>query len=374
MLLIRRRAESAGLDEPPGGVLGGLVIAGMVTPAIGLPIGGLFVDAWGWRTTFFVNIPVALVALGMAAFWIPRDPPIARPMKFREVAERIDAAGVVGFGGTMAALLVFLLSIPHPDWIALGLAVAVGAGLVGWELRARHPFFDVRLLASNLALTRTYLRWALAGLCIYTVLYGLTQWLQAGRGISAQETGLLLLPMSALAAVLTRPISQRNLIRMPLVVGAVACLAASAGVLLLTTSTPLVWIVIVTLVFGITLGTTASGNQTALYAQVTADQIGTASGLFRTFGYIGSIDSSALIGIVFRTSVTDHGLHVIALIMVAVSAVALVLTVADRQLMTQIRARRGEPDGTHDRGPQASSRPDRPAETADDGPGRESRR
>ena len=186
------------------------MIAGMVTPAIGLPIGGVLVNAWGWRTTFFVNIPVALVALGMAAFWIPRDPPIARPMKFREVAERIDAAGVVGFGGTMAALLVFLLSIPHPDWIALGLAVAVGAGLVGWELRARHPFFDVRLLASNLALTRTYLRWALAGLCIYTVLYGLTQWLQAGRGISAQETGLLLLPMSALAAVLTRPRPDRR--------------------------------------------------------------------------------------------------------------------------------------------------------------------
>src|SRR5580700_8347288 len=37
MLLIRRRAEQAGLDTAPGNVLGGLVIAGMVTPAIGLP-------------------------------------------------------------------------------------------------------------------------------------------------------------------------------------------------------------------------------------------------------------------------------------------------------------------------------------------------
>ncbi|HEY4464147.1 MAG TPA: MFS transporter, partial [Streptosporangiaceae bacterium] len=63
MLLIRRRAESAGLAEPPGGVLGGLVIAGMVTPAVGLPIGGLLVDAWGWRTTFLVNVPFALAAL-----------------------------------------------------------------------------------------------------------------------------------------------------------------------------------------------------------------------------------------------------------------------------------------------------------------------
>ena len=184
MLLIRRRAESAGLDAPPGGVLGGLVIAGAATVAVGLPIGGLLVAAWGWRTTFFVNVPVALITLAMAAFWIPRDPPAAGPRSIREVATRIDAAGIVGFGTTMAALLVFLLSLPRPDWIALGVAAAVGAALLTWELRASHPFFDVRLLATNLALTRTYLRFAVATLCAYTVLYGLTQWLEASRGLS----------------------------------------------------------------------------------------------------------------------------------------------------------------------------------------------
>jgi MFS family permease len=112
-------------------------------------------------------------------------------------------------------------------------------------------------------------------------------------------------------------------------------------VLALTTSTPIVWFVVVTMIFGITLGTSISANQTTLYTQVTAGQIGTASGLFRTFGYIGSIASSALISIVFHTSVTDHGLHVIALIMVVVSALGLVIVVADRKLMSQARAGRG---------------------------------
>lgn len=147
--------------------------------------------------------------------------------------------------------------------------------------------------------------------------------------------------MSAVSAVLILPLSRRNLVRMPLVVAAVSCLAASAGVLALTTSTPIVWFLVVTLVFGITLGTGISANQTTLYTQVTAGQIGTASGLFRTFGYIGSIASSALISIVFHTSVTDHGLHVIALIMVVVSALGLVIVVADRKLMSQARAGRG---------------------------------
>jgi sugar phosphate permease len=69
--------------------------------------------------------------------------------------------------------------------------------------------------------------------------------------------------------------------------------------------------------------------------QVAAGQLGTASGLFRTFGYVGSIASSAIIGIVFHNSVGDHGLHVIAVIMIAASAVTLLVTVADRRLRTK---------------------------------------
>lgn len=335
MLMIRRRAAAAGLAEPPGGVLGALQIAGMVTAAVGLPLGGVLVDAWGWRATFLVNVPVALLTLGMAVSGIPRDPAIEGSRRARDVAARIDVAGIVAFGGAMTALLVFLLSVPSPAWLALGLAVVLGAGLIGWELRAAHPFIDVRLLASNLALARTYVRFALAGLCVYTVLYGVTQWPEAGRGISSREAGLLLLPMSALSALIVVPISRRNLVRAPLIVSAVSCLVGSAGLLLLATSTPIVWIVVVTLIFGVTLGTMAIGNQTALYRQVPAAQIGTAAGLFRTFGYLGSIGSSAVIAIVFRTSLNDRDLHVLAIVMVAASAVALLMTLADRRLMTR---------------------------------------
>jgi MFS family permease len=334
MLLIRRRSDQAGLDSPPGSVLGGLVIAGIVTAAIGLPIGGILVQAWGWRTTFFVNIPITLITLAMAFAWIPRDPRAGQRRNARELAARIDVAGIAGFGGTIAALLVFLLSLPHPNWIALAIAVVAGAALGTWELRTDRPFFDVRLLAANRALTRTYLRFAVTMLCIYTVFYGITQWIEAGRGLSSMAAGLILLPMSVLSGLITRPVSQRNLLRTPLILAAVCCLAGSAGTLLLTGDTPVAWIVAITLVFGVTMGAGASANQTALYAQVPAADIGTASGLLRSFGYIGSIASSAIIAIVFRTHVSDHGLHVISIIMIAVSGVAVLLTLADRQLMS----------------------------------------
>ena len=341
MLLIRRRAAAAGLKSPPGSVLGGLVIAGMVTPAIGLPLGGVLV-AWTWRATFFVNIPLTLVTLVMAAIWIPRDPRADKPHSAREVAARIDLTGIVGFGGTMAALLVFLMSLPHLNWVALGVAVVVGAGLTWWELRADRPFLDLRLLARNRALTRTYLRWAIICLCIYTVLYGVTQWLQAGRGLTPLAAGLVQLPMSLVGCVIARPVARRSLLRSPLIAAAAASLAGSAAVLLLTSHTNIAWIVVATLLFGVTTGTGASASQTALYTQVPAEQIGTASGLFRTFGYLGSIASSAVIAITFRSGVSDHGLHAIAVIMIAVSAIVLLITLADRKLMSQPRPAAGE--------------------------------
>jgi predicted MFS family arabinose efflux permease len=344
MVIIRRRAIRAGMSGPPGRVLGGLSIAGTVTVAVGPPLGGVLVAAFGWHSAFLVNIPITVIALLLTMAWVPRDEPLAR-RPLREIAGRIDVSGILLFGGTMSALLVFLLSLPDPDWLPLGIAVALGGGLVLWELRAATPFIDMRLLASNRALTRTYLRGALTLLAFYTVLYGLTQWLEAAHGLSAQEAGLVLFPMGILAALVSRPIAVRNLVRGPLVVGAASFVLAAAAVTLFTSATPVVAIVGVTLLFAITLGATTVSNQTALYTQAPADQVGTAAGLYRTFSYLGSIASSTITGIVFRHHVTDSGLHLVALILVGVSIAVLALTVLDRTLRTPGTSRSDDGDG-----------------------------
>ncbi len=334
MMLIQRRAKTAGMDKPPGGVLGALQIAAMATAALGLPIGGVLVETAGWRWVFLVNVPVALLALLATLIWIPRDPVPQGARTVRGVLSRIDLVGIIGFGLAVSALLVFLFSIPEPNWVILLASVILFALLAVWELRAASPFIDVRLLVRNAALTRTYLRYALIALCVYVVLYGLTQWLQAGRGMSALSAGLLLLPMSVVSGLVVAPISRRNLIRGPVLAGALACLAGSAGVLLLAADSQPIWIVAITMVFGIALGTAASGNQLALYTQTPPEQLGVASGLFRTFGYLGSIAASAITGVVFHPGVSDAGLHLIGLIMVGVSILAIGLTLFDRKLRT----------------------------------------
>jgi MFS family permease len=343
MVLIRRRAADAGLDAPPGGVLGGVAIAGMATTAIGPPIGGLLIGAAGWRWAFLINIPVTAIAMAMAVRWVPEDPVRERGTTgFRRVAERIDLPGVIGFAGSMTALMIFLMGLPQADWYALAAFVAVATPTVRWELRTARPFFDLRGLVANGALGRTYLRQAFTLLGVYTVMFGLTQWVEAGRGLSVEDAGLLMLPMGAVSALLSRPLARRNLVRGPLIASAVSVLVGSLGIVLLGSNSPVIMIVLVSLVFGVTGATSTVGNQTALYLAASPEEIGTASGLLRTFGYLGSIISAVIGSIVFRDGASDHGLHTIGFVLVAAGLVVLLLTVLDRSLM----GRRTDPRST----------------------------
>ena len=331
MLLVRRRALDAGLEAPPGSVLGGFSLAAQSIAVIGLPIGGVLVDWLGWRTTFLVNLPASLLTLTMLLVWIPRDAPVVR-RGARELAERLDLVGILGFAATMVSLLVFLLGLPGFRPIPLALFVVLAVALVWWELRVRNAFFDVRMLASNLALTRTYVRTLLTMLCAYTVLYGISQWMEASRGLSARQTGLLIIPMSLVAIAITAPVSRRNLVRGPLIASAIAAIVGSAAALVLTSTTPVIVIIGMTLVFGITQGAGNTANQLALYSQSPPERVATAAGLLRTFGYLGSIASSTITSIVFHDHVTDHGLHVIGAVLIAVSVVLLFMTLIDPKL------------------------------------------
>jgi nicotinamidase-related amidase/predicted MFS family arabinose efflux permease len=332
MLLIRRRATAAGLDAPPGTVLSGLSIAGAVTVAIGPAVGGLLVGWFGWRSAFLVNVPFTVLAFVMALAWIAKDPDTVRGRTPRDLLARIDVAGIVGFGAAMTALLVFLLSLPTPNWPALLLTVVLAAALVWWELRATNPFLDVRLLVSNGALTRTYLRNGLSLLGIYVMLYGLTQWLEAAHGLSAYAAGLVLLPMGLLSAVAARAVANFVNVRKPLIVAAALLVLGSVAALFLTSSTPVIAVIGVTAVFGLMSGIANLANQTALYRESPAEKLGTASGLLRTFGYVGSIASATITGVAFHTRVSDSGLHHISLILIGIGAVVLLMTVFDRHL------------------------------------------
>ncbi|MFJ4333958.1 MULTISPECIES: MFS transporter [unclassified Streptomyces] len=334
MLLIRKRAREAGLEQPPGGVLGGLQIAGVATASLGLPVGGLLVSGFGWRAVFLVNVPVAVLALATALAWVEADGPL-KGLRLREVASRLDVTGIVGFAAAMLTLLVFLFELPTPHWWILALSIVLWAADILWELRAASPFIDVRLLATRPALTNTYVLFGLVMLCQYVVLYGVTQWVEAVRGYSESASGLLLLPMTLVSGVVIALISRRNMVRGPVIAAALTALIGSAGLLLLDSGVWIGVVAVLTLVFGASTGFAVAGYQTALYSHAPQEHLGTAAGLLRTFGYVGSIASSAITGIVFHHQVSDHGIHLIAWIMIGISLGLTTLTLADRTLRSR---------------------------------------
>jgi MFS family permease len=332
MLLIRRRATDVGLDQPPGRVLGGLTTTSAATLAIGPAIGGALVGWFDWRAVFWINVPVAAIAFVMALLWIAKDTEAIRGHSVRDLVARVDLTGMVLFGIAATALLVFLIALPGLDAVALGTSVAGAAALVILELRVRNPFLDIRLLVSNAALTRTYVRYCLTLLGIYVVLYGLTQWIEAARGLSEYQAGLVLIPMGVMSAVTGRVVSYYTRLWPSLLVSAATLVLGAVGMLFLTRHSSLPVLIGVTAVFGLVAGFGNVTNQTVLYKQAPAEKVGTASGLLRTSGYIGSIAAAAITGIAFRARVGDAGMHRVADILIGVGLVVLLMTVLDRQL------------------------------------------
>jgi predicted MFS family arabinose efflux permease len=330
MALVRRRADERGIGVPAR-VLGNFSIAAQVTAVIGLPLGGVLAGAFGWRALFAVNIPLAVISIVLTLVGVAKDPPIAREGR-DSLLVALDVPGIVLFGAATTSLLLFFSDLKSPPWWALASFVVAFTALILWERRTLRPLIDVRMLARNRPLQRTYLRQLLVGLGIYTAVYGSSQWLEEGRGLDASTVGLILIPFSAFSIVLARLVSGRAWIRWPLILSGVGLLATAAVMLVVDSASPIWLLIAMTMLFGLTNGLSGFANQAALYVQTSSDEIAVAAGLYRTSSYIGAIFSSSLIGITFGSSATDAGLHAVAWVLAGIGAIVVLLVVFDRTL------------------------------------------
>ncbi|GAA3586888.1 MFS transporter [Amycolatopsis ultiminotia] len=334
MALVRRRAERLKTGVPSA-VLGNFSIASQIVAVLGLPLGGVLDGAFGWRALFFVNVPLAAFAFIFAAKNVEKDPP-AKARGFKGALASVDPVGIVLFALSVVCLLQFLNDLDRPAWPLGAIALAALTGLIWWERRSASPLIDVRSLARNPALRRTYLRQLLVGLGIYASMYSLTQWLEGSAGYSSFQAGMIMLPMSAVSMILARFVSTRGWVRWPLLTGNVAL--AGGGLLMLTAhaSSPLAVILLTTGVLGFPNGLCNFANQTTLFVQTAAEEVGVAAGLLRTFGYIGAIFSSSVISLSFGDHVTDSGFHRMGWVVLALGALTVLATLLDRTIPTTV--------------------------------------
>jgi len=330
MRILRERGEATG-SKPPRLVFGVMTVAAFSTTAVGPVIGGLLVTAFGWQSIFTINVPLALIAAVSILIWTPPDR--APTHTFARLMKDIDLIGIALFAAFLLSLMAFLMNLKNgPLWRALAGSLVFGGALVWHSLRRPQPFLDVRMLARNWPLSMTYLRAAAISTIVFSVYYGFAQWLQSAVGYSSAGAGLVTLPMSVVAAAASLLGARIKGLRSPFLIAVGASLAGSAGLVIVDGTSPLWMTVTAITLFGITLGTFSMATQAAVYIQAPAEEIGTAAGLQRTAQYIGAIVAASLLASIYGEHASDTGMHSLAAVAGALSAILFIVTLFDRTL------------------------------------------
>ncbi|GAA1330023.1 MFS transporter [Pseudonocardia xinjiangensis] len=322
------RARAFGLF---GAVLG---ISTAVGPIVGGVILALAGGADGWRWIFYVNVPIGVVALLLAARLIPRTESGPRG--------HIDLIGTALLGGAVLAVLLPLVEADSGGlvrlWWLFPVAALLVAAFVAWERRAvrhhREPLLDIRLLtsrpgyASGVALGTIYFI-GFSGVWLVFALY-----FQTGLGYTPLESGLAVTPFalgSAASAVVGGRLVARLgrvltvmglvLVVLGLAVTGVVLALAPAGSAGLAVAAPL-------LVAGIGGGWVVAPNTTMTLRYVPVSSAGSAGGALQTGQRIGAaIGTAALTGI-FYSELMGNGNDFRMAVAVAVGAATLGTVVA----------------------------------------------
>jgi EmrB/QacA subfamily drug resistance transporter len=284
-------------------VWGGAGAAGLV---IGVLLGGVLTQGFGWEAVFFVNVPLVAIALVLAFALIPPD-------RQRDRDRRFDLPGALSATLGITLIVFALVQGPNLGWES---AAVVASGVVGAlsltafaliERRSSDPLIPPRLLANrnlDAAVAIAFLFWATFG----SVLYFLTLYFQDVHGYDALETGLaFLLPTAVVVAsstlagrVATRCGLRPTLVG-ALVVGALGGLLLGPGM----TADASYWALVPGLILiSIGDGTVFTTMFIAAGTGVDDTEQGVASGIASTSTSVGAAVGLALLVLV-ATSGTD---------------------------------------------------------------------
>jgi EmrB/QacA subfamily drug resistance transporter len=196
--------RAAGTDRV-GRVMAVIGIPMLLGPIFGPILGGWLVDDFSWRWIFFINIPIAVVAVFAAWRILARDVP--------KHDEQLDVLGLCLLSPGLAAIIYGLAqSGSSGGFGAPKVYVPVIAGAIALFAfcrhalhRARNPLIDLRLF-KNRVFSVSMITLALVVISVFGGMLLLPLYLQVVRGESAMDTGLLLAPQG-FGAMVAKPIA-----------------------------------------------------------------------------------------------------------------------------------------------------------------------
>lgn len=260
--------------------------AGVITGAV---VGGVVTDVFGWRWLFLGNIPVVALVL------------VASPMlldgRHTGPRHRLDIPGALLLSTGVAAVLYALPSgeaagrFDADRIAALVSGLFLLGGFVWRQRRGEEPLIPDRVLKARARRAASLGAVALNGGFACILVFGSAQ-LQGVFGYSPLKAGLALLPLALLAAVTTRPAAYlcRHYRRTRVAVAGLACMALGFGLLTLAAAEGGYWAGFLpgTVLFGVGMSTAYVPLTLLAVGAVDDGDRGIASGVYNTFGQVGS--------------------------------------------------------------------------------------
>jgi EmrB/QacA subfamily drug resistance transporter len=290
-----------------GRALGALATFTYLGLTVGPSLGGWLSGTFGWRSVFYINVPVGALAISLALWFIAHDRP-------EGTKEQFDFRGALLFMTGLVAVLAALNEGHAMGWMdariigMFAVAFIMFAAFIYVELHSKSPMLDLSLF-SSLVFSSTTLSALLNYSSVFSVLFALPFLLIQGHGLTAQHAGLILTAqpiMMAITAPFSGALSDRIGSRIPATIGMVIL---TAGILSLAATIQMSSFVGVASslgVIGFGVGLFVSPNNSALMGAAPRQRQGIASGVLATARNLGMVLGIGISGAVFTTMMARH--------------------------------------------------------------------
>ncbi|BDZ49505.1 MFS transporter [Frondihabitans sucicola] len=273
-----------------------------ISTGFGPLIGGALTDSVGWRSIFWINIPIGLAAIALTFAFVPESK--------SSTVRKVDPVGQLLVILLLASIVTGLIEGPRFGWgspLTIGLFVVGALSLVGlqrFEATRDDPLLDFRFFKSipfTSAIATAVFAFASQGAFIFvTALY-----LQEVRGFSPFVAGLHTLPLG-LAQLVAAPIAGRLVsstgTRRPLALGASALGVGAILLLFIGATTPTWYLVITYLILGAGLGLINPPLTNTAVSGMPRNRSGAAAGVASTSRQTGVSLGVALAGTITGAS------------------------------------------------------------------------
>jgi EmrB/QacA subfamily drug resistance transporter len=298
--------------EERGIALGALGFPLLLAPALGPSVGGYIVTFVDWRVLFYINLPIGILGIIMAAIFL-RD---SQPEENR--SHSFDIMGFLFSTIGLGCLLYGLDKVGTNGWGSFTVLGFMTLGLVSImafivvELvvieNGRQPLMDLRLFR-----TLSFTGGNIAMMTIIFALFGgqflVPLYLQNLRGLSAYSAGLLMLPQalgSMVASLIGGRLVDRVGVKAVVVPGLLILGTALWGFAHLTLDTPFATFQTLLIIRGLGLGLSAQPTTVAALAEIKPAQLSQASSINSIVRSVTSALAVALVSTLVTTRTIFH--------------------------------------------------------------------